>query len=183
MGSICLSSAPILRCTSFTRGQNLAFFVPPVVEILFSSSLIFFNWGSGRYGLSVYVLSKLMKTRRRHLLLTADGWVYLLLALMELLSQILPAVREDLSLFRTFDVGIGEYPFSAKPLVLNLSPRRRIIPSAFLLHLLPLFIRKERTYGNPPGQHTKCQQTHSHCYRPSFGYHERNFIVHRGHYP
>jgi len=143
MGSICFSSAPILRCSSFTRDQNLAFFVPPVVEILFSTSLIFFNWGSGRCGQSVSAFPKLMKIYRRHLLLTADGWVYLLLALMELLSQILPAVRGNLSLFRTFDVGIGECSSSAEFLMLNRLGVASFLPLFFYTFFLYLFTKNE----------------------------------------
>jgi len=51
--------------------------------------------------------------RRRHLLLTAEGWLYFVLALVELLSNLIPAVRGNISIFRALDVGIGEFPLSA----------------------------------------------------------------------
>ncbi|KAF9045529.1 hypothetical protein BJ165DRAFT_1477986 [Panaeolus papilionaceus] len=95
MGSVCLSSASTLRCASLSKIENVILVVPPALEVIFSTSLIFMKWGSGR----------------RYLLLTAEGWVYLLLALMELVANIVPAVRDNLSLFRNFDRGIGVTSF------------------------------------------------------------------------
>jgi hypothetical protein len=46
---------------------------------------------------------------RRYLLLTAEGWIYLILSGIELLSDVVPAVRDNLSLFRGFDVGLGAF--------------------------------------------------------------------------
>ncbi|KAJ3505516.1 hypothetical protein NLJ89_g7374 [Agrocybe chaxingu] len=95
MGSICLSSASILRCASLTRLHNILLIIPTILELIFATALIFIKWGSGR----------------RHLLLSAEGWIYFILALVELLSDVLPAVRDDLPLFRAFDVGIGVASF------------------------------------------------------------------------
>jgi len=46
---------------------------------------------------------------RRYLLLTAEGWIYLTLSGIELLSDVLPAVRDNLGLFRAFYLGIGAF--------------------------------------------------------------------------
>ncbi|THV06859.1 hypothetical protein K435DRAFT_415048 [Dendrothele bispora CBS 962.96] len=95
MGSLCLSSAPILRCESFTRIQNIVFIIPVGLEIIFSTSLIFTNWGRGR----------------KHLLLTAEGWTNLALAILDLLTHIIPAERIDLGTFRTIDIVIASLSF------------------------------------------------------------------------
>ena len=92
MGSICLSSASILRCTSLTRIQSIILIIPTALEVIFSTLLIFVNWGNGR----------------RHLLITAEGCVYAALALVDLLSHILPAAQKDLDIFRALDRAIGE---------------------------------------------------------------------------
>ncbi|KAF5348372.1 hypothetical protein D9758_010924 [Tetrapyrgos nigripes] len=96
MGSLCLSSAPILRCESFTRIENIVLIIPTGLEIIFSTSLIFTNWGTGW----------------KHLLLTAEGWTYLALALLDLLTHIVPAVRDDLSLFKTLDIVLASLSFA-----------------------------------------------------------------------
>ncbi|PPR05932.1 hypothetical protein CVT24_006654 [Panaeolus cyanescens] len=95
MGSVCLSSASTLRCASLSRNENIVLIIPPVLEVIFSSSLIFMKWGSGRYVASV----------------NSEGWVYLLLAMMQLIANITPAVRDNLTLFRNFDLGIGVASF------------------------------------------------------------------------
>lgn len=91
MGSICLSSASILRCDSLTRNQNIYLIIPTALEVIFSTSLVLINRGPGK----------------RNLLLTAEGLFFLLLVVLELLSQILPAVRGNLHLFKAFDLIIA----------------------------------------------------------------------------
>ncbi|KAF9521771.1 hypothetical protein CPB83DRAFT_887841 [Crepidotus variabilis] len=91
MGSICLSAAPILRCASLDNIQNVALIIPASLEVIASTTLVYLNWGSGK----------------RHLLLTAEGWMYFVLALLELLSFIVPSIRDNLSVFRTLDSAIG----------------------------------------------------------------------------
>ncbi|PPQ92199.1 hypothetical protein CVT25_008973 [Psilocybe cyanescens] len=98
MGSICLSSASILRCTPITQlHENILLVIPTALEVIFSTSLIFAKWGQGR----------------RHLLLTAEGWTYLILTVIELLSNVVPAVRSNLSLFRGLDLGIDSSKIKA----------------------------------------------------------------------
>ena len=46
---------------------------------------------------------------RRYLLLTAEGWIYLILSGIELFSDVVPAVRDNLTLFRGFDLGLGTF--------------------------------------------------------------------------
>ncbi|KAJ7050410.1 hypothetical protein C8F01DRAFT_1179068 [Mycena amicta] len=48
MGSLCFSSASILRCESFTKLESQLLIIPTALELLFSSALIFTNWGTGR---------------------------------------------------------------------------------------------------------------------------------------
>ncbi|KAF5325435.1 hypothetical protein D9619_009763 [Psilocybe cf. subviscida] len=95
MGSICFSAATILRCTYLTPLQTIALVIPTVLEVLCSSSLIFKHKSIGR----------------KHLLLTAEGWVYLLLSVSQMISEIVPAVRDNLNVRRAFDTGIGVASF------------------------------------------------------------------------
>ncbi|KAF8909615.1 hypothetical protein CPB84DRAFT_1764983 [Gymnopilus junonius] len=91
MGSICLSSASILRCASLTQLENVLLIIPTAVEVIFSTSLIFMQWGQGR----------------RHLFIVAEGWSFLALVLLEMFSEIIPAIQMNLLVFRAFDLGIG----------------------------------------------------------------------------
>ncbi|KIM41461.1 hypothetical protein M413DRAFT_445461 [Hebeloma cylindrosporum] len=95
MGSICLSSASILRCASFTRLESFLVITPTALQFVFSTSLLFVNWNGGK----------------RYLLLTAEGWIYLILSGIELFSDVVPAVRDSLSVFRGFDLGLGVASF------------------------------------------------------------------------
>uniref|UniRef100_A0A8H7XS23 Uncharacterized protein n=1 Tax=Psilocybe cubensis TaxID=181762 RepID=A0A8H7XS23_PSICU len=95
MGSVCLSSASILRCSPTPEPRdNFLLVIPTALEVIFTSSLIFAKWGQGR----------------RHLLLTAEGWIYLILTVIELISNV-PTVRSNFSLFRDLDLGIGVASF------------------------------------------------------------------------
>lgn len=91
MGSICLSSASILRCDSLGRNQNLYLIIPTALEVVFSISLIFIDRGLGK----------------RNLLITAEGLSFLTLVVLELVAQTIPAVRGNLRLFKAFDLAIG----------------------------------------------------------------------------
>ncbi|KAJ7121108.1 hypothetical protein C8R44DRAFT_981935 [Mycena epipterygia] len=95
MGSLCFSSASILRCESFTSFQSQILIIPTALELIFSTTLIITNWGTGW----------------RHLLLTAEGWSYFALALLELLSHTIPAVRDSVSVFTIVDIVLGATSF------------------------------------------------------------------------
>ncbi|KAF7319259.1 hypothetical protein HMN09_00263400 [Mycena chlorophos] len=95
MGSLCFSSAAILRCDSFTTLESQLLIIPTALELLFATAVIFTNWG----------------TSRRHLLLTAEGWTYFGLALVELLSHTLPAVRDSVTVFSVVDTVLGATSF------------------------------------------------------------------------
>ena len=114
MGSTCLSVAPILRCAPLNQLQNIVLIIPVGLEVLLATSLVYFNWGFGRYVMEQSVVIRVSKTiffYRRYLLLTAEGWIYFTLALFELVSNVLPSIRNNVSLFRAFDVFIGSYNF------------------------------------------------------------------------
>lgn len=137
MGSICLSSASILRCTSLTRIQSIILFIPTALEVIFSILLIFVNWGNGR----------------RHLLITAEGCVYAALALVDLLSHILPAAQKDLNIFRALDRFLGVasflpiffytfflYLFTQAELLETLPSRLRKFATLFLVLFIPVIV-------------------------------------------
>jgi len=95
MGSLCLSTASILRCESFTRLQDILLIIPTALEVIFSTSLIFTNWGTGR----------------QYLWLTAEGWIYFALALFEMLTHILPAARASANVVKVLDIVLGAASF------------------------------------------------------------------------
>jgi hypothetical protein len=100
MGTLCFSQALILRCESLSETEDIALFIPTCVEVLFTTSLIFRTWSSGRW----------------RLFLILEGWVYFALALLELLSHIIPAVRDHLDVFKPIDIILGI--LSSLPLLL-----------------------------------------------------------------
>ncbi|KAF9078350.1 hypothetical protein BDP27DRAFT_6215 [Rhodocollybia butyracea] len=100
MGTLCFSQALILRCESLSETEDIALFIPTCVEVLFTTSLIFRTWSSGRW----------------RLFLILEGWVYFALALLELLSHIIPAVRDQLDVFKPIDIILGI--LSSLPLLL-----------------------------------------------------------------
>lgn len=96
MSSFCLSTAVILRCVPLSRFQSIIILIPTVVEVVFTSSLVITLWNSGH---------------KRHLLLTAEGWVYLLLSVFELLTHVLDSAQRDVDAFAGFDVTVGVASF------------------------------------------------------------------------
>ncbi|TFK67610.1 hypothetical protein BDN72DRAFT_960853 [Pluteus cervinus] len=144
MGSICLSVPSILRCESFTSLQNQVLFIPSGVEVIVTSALLFSRHQSNR----------------RHYLLVLEGWAYFALALLELLSHILPAAREDPNVFRIMDTVLAAA--SSIPLLfymtfLYLLTRRELLPllpnrfQRLLQLLLIIFIPAVLTFNTLGG--------------------------------
>ncbi|KAI5893369.1 uncharacterized protein SCHCODRAFT_02500140 [Schizophyllum commune H4-8] len=92
MGSICLSSPTVLRCQSFTVVQSGILLVPAGLEALVACWTVYANWGLGH---------------RKQLLLGAEGCTYFMLALLDLLSHLLPAVRDNIGTFKVIDTVLG----------------------------------------------------------------------------
>ena len=110
MGSVCISSAAVLRCSCLTQTQKVVLFVPAALELLSSTCLVYFKWRSGRSGslpLSAAFQCWRCFMSRIHLLLTAEGWIYFSLALLELLSVIPPLSQITPNRIRAIDIGIG----------------------------------------------------------------------------
>ncbi|RDB28283.1 hypothetical protein Hypma_001413 [Hypsizygus marmoreus] len=137
MGSLCLSTASILRCESFSRLQVILIIVPTALEVILSTSLIFTNWGTGR----------------THLWLTAEGWIYFALALLEMFSHILPAVRDNPEIFKALDTVLAAtsflpiffyivfiFLFSRAELVDSLPSRFQTISKLLLLFFIPTIV-------------------------------------------
>ncbi|ESK87764.1 hypothetical protein Moror_11301 [Moniliophthora roreri MCA 2997] len=95
MGSLCLSSASNLRCLSLSRNEYIGILIPTGLEIIFSTWLI----------------HKIRGSARRNLLLAAEGWAYFALALLDTLSHVLPAVRNNFNAFRIIDLTLGAASF------------------------------------------------------------------------
>lgn len=111
--------------------------IPSALEIIFSTSLIFTNRGSGR----------------RHLLLTAEGWLYLTLTILDLISHILPAARDNLRTFEIMDIVVAAmsslpillytaflFLFTNAELLESLPSRFRKIAKPLLLFFIPAII-------------------------------------------
>ncbi|KAJ7165327.1 hypothetical protein C8R46DRAFT_867901, partial [Mycena filopes] len=136
MGSLCFSAASILRCESFTSLQSQLLIIPTALELIFSTTLIFTNSGGWR-----------------HLLLTAEGWSYFALALLELLSHNIPAVRDNVSVFSIVDIVLGAtsflpiffytffvYLFTRGELIDTLPKRFQRIANTLLLVFIPAIV-------------------------------------------
>ncbi|TFK52970.1 hypothetical protein OE88DRAFT_1656687 [Heliocybe sulcata] len=116
MTGFCLSLAPILRCESLTRIESEVLIIPPALELMFSVSLVFMNWGKSRTSF----------------LLAAEGLVFFSLALIDLLAHIFPATRNSLDVFRILDIFIGAasfIPILCYVLFLFFFLRRDFLPS------------------------------------------------------
>lgn len=46
---------------------------------------------------------------RQYLWLTVEGWIYLVLALLEMVSHLVPAVRDSAGAFQAFDTVLGVF--------------------------------------------------------------------------
>jgi hypothetical protein len=157
MGSLCFSSASILRCESFTSFQSQILIIPTALELIFSTTLVITNWGTGW---SVVRIAGGTGTRdllflnffRRHLLLTAEGWSYFGLALLELLSHNIPAVRDNVSVFSIVDIVLGA-PHTRRAnytTLTSFTPRGHFFSSHIFLHLIRLPIHPRRTHRHTP---------------------------------
>lgn len=153
MGSICLSSASILRCDSLTRNQNIYLIIPTALEVIFSTFLAFIDQGPGKWvAISIAFWISCWLVRRRNLLLTAEGLSFLTLAVLELVSQILPAVRGNLHLFNAFDLAIGE---SNRPCFFY----SRSQPSIMSRHCFPFTNLLVHHLSLSSNQRRNCQRT------------------------
>jgi len=116
MGTICLSLAPILRCQSLNRIQSAVLFIPPVLEVVFSVTLVVAKKGRDR----------------KHLLLAGEGFAYAALALLDLLTHVIPAISNNFTAFKALDILVGALSFTPLllfTLFLLLFTVREIIPA------------------------------------------------------
>jgi hypothetical protein len=141
MGStgLCLSDASILRCESFTLIQSEVLIAPVGLALIFSLALIFTN----RYTSRLAFFFSTMTTRahpldRRFLLITVEGLTYFCLSLLDLLSHLLPAVRDNLSIFQTVDLVLAATSFL--PLLLY-SLFLLLFTRAELIDIIPTHLR------------------------------------------
>ncbi|KAJ7468947.1 hypothetical protein B0H11DRAFT_2238492 [Mycena galericulata] len=123
--------------SGFNTGFSQILIIPTALELIFSTTLIITNWGTGW----------------RHLLLTAEGWSYFALALLELLSHTIPAVRDSVSVFSIVDIVLGAssflpiffytlfvYLFTRGELIDTLPKRFQRIANSLLLVFIPAII-------------------------------------------
>lgn len=92
MGSICLSTASILLCEPYSQLQDIVLVIPTAIEVIFSTLLIF------------------TRGSRRNLWLTAEGWIYFALALVDMLSRIIPAARDSLPVLKIVLAATSLFP-------------------------------------------------------------------------
>ncbi|KAL5497809.1 hypothetical protein ACEPAH_2740 [Sanghuangporus vaninii] len=96
MSSSCLSEATIVRCVALSKLQHGIVFVPAAVQIIFLAALTALYWRSGR---------------RKHFMVLADGSAFYIIALLDLLSHLIPVARNHLDAFKIFDIVIGALSF------------------------------------------------------------------------
>ncbi|KAA1472003.1 hypothetical protein DENSPDRAFT_838136 [Dentipellis sp. KUC8613] len=137
MGSVCLSQVPILRCLDLARIETIVLIIPPALEIIFSLGLVIAGWGAGK----------------KRFILAAEGPIYFLLALLDLICHIVPGIRDSIDTYKTLDILIAALSFI--PLFLYttflylyktteffpLFPRRfQLLGKAFSLVLIPILL-------------------------------------------
>ncbi|KIY67546.1 hypothetical protein CYLTODRAFT_454361 [Cylindrobasidium torrendii FP15055 ss-10] len=113
MGSVCLSAASILRCSPLSWTENIVIIVPPAVQLLISFLVIRTH---GRNG-----------SKYSHLLII-ESCISLLLAILDLVSHTLPAVRDVLPTFTALDIALGALS---------------VLPITLYMLFLFLFVRSE----------------------------------------
>ncbi|KAF9011990.1 hypothetical protein BDQ17DRAFT_1345254 [Cyathus striatus] len=116
--SLCFSSASILRCSPLNQVENGVLIIPTALEILFTTSLLFIIKDGGWH----------------HLFLTIETWLYLVLAMLEVISHVLPAARDSVQITKGFDLAIG-----------ILAP----LPLLLYMSFIYLFARQELIYTLP----------------------------------
>ncbi|KAI0767493.1 hypothetical protein C8Q74DRAFT_961454 [Fomes fomentarius] len=138
MGDICLSVAPILRCQSLSRLEAGILLLPPAIEIVFASVLLWAKRGSAD---------------KKHVFLAVEVIVYFLLAVLDMLIHTLPNIGTSLDLFRSLDIVIGVgsfitlflytfalYLLTTAELVPSLPVRFQNIAKYVLIAFIPLIV-------------------------------------------
>lgn len=140
MAEFCLSSASILRCFPFRPLEKQLLVIPLALEAIFALWLLISN--QARRGKD-----------RWHLFLVAEAWTYTVLAVLDIIPIVVPAVRDHLSVFKTIDIVIAStcaipiafymiflYFFSTNSIIPEL-PQRLQVPSRLaLLLFIPLVL-------------------------------------------
>jgi hypothetical protein len=96
MSAICLSLVTNLRCESLPQFEQIILLIPPVLELLVSIGLIVSRWNNGK----------------RHLVLAAEGFAFLVLAVLDFLAHLLPQAQSHLEVFKVLDIIVGEFGFA-----------------------------------------------------------------------
>lgn len=91
----CLLLAENLRCAPLSLIEIHALTVLPAIELFFCVFLVYMTWGS----------------KRAHLLLAADGVLYFILALVDLLLHVVPAVQNSVTTSRVAELFLGSVSF------------------------------------------------------------------------
>lgn len=111
---------------------------------------------------------------RKHYFLVAEGWIYFILTLLDLLAHQINSARDSISTFRVFDIVIGALWFSASfasDAYHTASPPYRcfLIPTHTPLYRLPLHSDTEFFHPLYPPPLSKGGAVHSHDIHPSHG--------------
>ncbi|KAF8836999.1 hypothetical protein BDN67DRAFT_247156 [Paxillus ammoniavirescens] len=94
---LCLSLTPNLRCSGFSQLESRMLIIPPAIEVIVCVFFVLVKWETGS---------------RAHILLIADGILYFVLALLDTLSYVVPAVRNSLSCFKVLNIFVGSVSFT-----------------------------------------------------------------------
>lgn len=149
MGTICLSLAPILRCQSLNRIQHAVLFIPPALEIVFSATLLIAKKGDDKCVHGLLALSSHSDNPpgvRKHLFLAAEGIAYAALSFLDLLTHEIPAISNQLDMFKSLDLFVGEFIYFCFlcPITLTLvAGALSFIPLLLFTLFLFLFTTKE----------------------------------------
>lgn len=92
-----------------------------------------------------------------------------MLCLLDLLSHVIPAVRDNLDAFRVVDMALGAHPTKASSSLLTLLSRRHLSSPPPALHHIPAAVlqcgaREHSTYWYPKTVQSSDASVHS-CHR------------------
>lgn len=137
MSSICYSSASLLRCDLLSTNESIGLVIPVIIQAILTSTLTALLWARSR----------------RHLFLACEGWIDLLLSLLNLFWELYPAVRRSPHAFKSLDIVIGSmsfipilfYSLFLCSLILTdfitiLPPSVRRVVRPFLIFFIPVLI-------------------------------------------
>ncbi|KAG9021431.1 hypothetical protein FS842_006604, partial [Serendipita sp. 407] len=115
MSSVCLSLVANLRCSGLLPPQAIGILIPPILEAIFTSFLLYTQRGK----------------ERKHFLLVFESNIYLILCVLDYISKAVDSIARSLRSFSILDRligGLSAFPIILFTLFLYIFARQHLIP-------------------------------------------------------